>query len=114
MPLYSLIGIFFGVSLLSWIVKVVHRRSYMTPLTGPLSPSLLFGLGKSIRTLIDPSPLYEEWTRKYGSVYRVPYALGSCRVVMVDPKAVATFFARESWTYIHDPVSKRDLRRLVR
>jgi hypothetical protein len=79
----------------------------MTPLRGPQSPDFLFGLGRSIQTHKDPSALYEEWAREYGSAYRVPYPLGSYRVVLADPKALAAFYARETVVYVRNLATKR-------
>ncbi|KAI0751770.1 hypothetical protein C8Q80DRAFT_1268958 [Daedaleopsis nitida] len=44
--------------------------------------------------------LYEEWTQRYSAVFRVPAPLGSTRVVLTDPKAVAQFYSVETWTYV--------------
>jgi hypothetical protein len=111
---YWLVGVSFCVCLFSWIIQTIcSRGSRSTPLRGPPSKSLLFGLGSDISTSPDSSTLYQEWAKEYGSAYRIPHALWSSRVVLIDPKAVAAFFTRETFVYVRSSDAKRTLERLV-
>jgi hypothetical protein len=110
---YLLIGVFFGLWLLFWAMQAYRRGSRMTPLRGPPSDSLLFGLGKDTRASPDNSAIFVQWAKEYGSVYRVPAALGSSRVILADPKAVAAFYARETSIYVRSSVARRGMERLV-
>jgi hypothetical protein len=65
------------------------------PLRGPPSKNFLLGLAAYIAQFPVKSALYEQWAREYGSVYRVPYASGSSRVILVDPKAFAAFLLKK-------------------
>ncbi|KAL4261921.1 Cytochrome P450 superfamily protein [Pleurotus pulmonarius] len=54
----------------------------------------------------DEMRLYEEWANKYGRVYRVPGPLGSSRIVLCDPKAVASFYSKETFTYVRSALGR--------
>jgi hypothetical protein len=109
---YPLVGLF-GLWFLSRIIQAVRRRTHLTPLRGPPSTNLIFGLSGHIRSSSDSALLFEQWGAEYGSAYRVPYTFGSIRLVLLDPKAVASFLAQETTTYVRSPVSKRAVERLV-
>jgi hypothetical protein len=111
---YSLVGVVFGLWILSLIVEVVISVSpKSTPLMGPPSKSLLFGLSRYIHESPDSSVLFERWAEEYGSAYRVPHSFWSSQIVLADPKAVACFFAHETTTYVRNSVTKRAVERLV-
>ncbi|KAI0640544.1 cytochrome P450 [Trametes meyenii] len=79
--------------------KSYRRQSRSTPLAGPPSPSWLFGVSKVAGNSPGTSSLYEQWAEQYGAVFRVPSAFGSTTVILTDPKAVAHFYALETFTY---------------
>jgi len=54
----------------------------MLNIRGPTSSSLLFGITRELTRSKDPTLLYSTWAKEYGSVYRVPTALGT-QAVMV-------------------------------
>ena len=112
---YSLVGVVFGLWILSLIVQVVmiSVSPMSTPLMGPPSKSLLFGLSRYIHESPDSSVLFERWAEEYGSAYRVPHSFWSSQIVLADPKAVACFFAHETTTYVRNSVTKRAVERLV-
>ncbi|KAI0352523.1 cytochrome P450 [Trametes cingulata] len=83
-----------------------RKRSRATPLAGPPSPSWLFGVGRVAANNPDTASLYEEWAAQYGSVFRVPAALGSNVVVLMDPKAVAHFYSLETFTYVQTALAR--------
>ena len=100
-------------TLLRWL-RTTRQQLRTTQLRGPPSESFIYGVGK--RTL-DPETsgaMYEAWAQEYGPVYTVPSTLGSKRVVLCDPKAIAHFFSKETWTYIQTPFTKESLAILVR
>ena len=78
-----------------------NRRSntQATPLAGPPSPSWLWGVPRSLKNP-GSGAIYDKWINQYGSVFRVPGPLGSSRVVLTDPKAVAHFYSLNGWTYV--------------
>jgi len=44
--------------------------------------------------------IYEQWANEYGLVFGVPTTLGGNKIVLLcDPKAIAHFYAKETWTY---------------
>ena len=100
-------------TLLQWL-RTSRRQLRTTQLRGPPSKSFLYGVGKRILDADDSGSLYEAWAQEYGPVYAVPSTLGSERVVLCDPKAIAHFYSRETWTYIQTPFTKRNLAASVR
>jgi len=49
--------------------------------------------------------MYERWATEYGVAYMIPSVLGQTRVVLYDPRAIAHFYARETWIYVQTPLS---------
>ncbi|KAF5371478.1 hypothetical protein D9615_009620 [Tricholomella constricta] len=89
-----------------------RRGVQTTPLRGPKSESFLFGLSRVVRESEDASILSEQWANEYGSVYRVPIALGPSRIVIVDPKAAAHFYSKETFVYVQTPLARRFIENL--
>ncbi|KAF8838205.1 cytochrome P450 [Paxillus ammoniavirescens] len=88
-------------------VRAARRRLKTTQLRGPPNPSLLYGVGKDVAEATDSGALmYEAWAEEYGVVYQVPSTLGQTKIVLTDPRAIAHFYARETWTYVLTPLSK--------
>ncbi|KAH7907651.1 cytochrome P450 [Hygrophoropsis aurantiaca] len=98
------------VSSVTWallkLIRTTRRHLKSTKLRGPPNQSFVFGLGKILQATEDRGAVYEQWAREYGLVYMVPSALGGTRVVLCDPKAIAHFYARETYTYILSPLSR--------
>ncbi|KAI9059020.1 cytochrome P450 [Trametes sanguinea] len=91
------------------LYKIAHsfaRRSRTTPLAGPPSTSWIFGIRKAGNDTQDAAIMYEEWAEQYGPVYRVPAPFGSTRVILTDPKAIAHFYAHETFTYVQTKLSR--------
>ncbi|KAG1727803.1 hypothetical protein EDB19DRAFT_1642776, partial [Suillus lakei] len=42
---------------------------------------------------------------EYGGAYMIPSVLGQTRIMLCDSKAIAHFYARETWTYVQTPLS---------
>jgi cytochrome P450 len=57
--------------------------------------------------------MYEHWAQEYGAVYMTPSVLGQTKIVLNDPRAIAHFYARESWTYVQTPLSLTVIENLV-
>ncbi|KAJ6535132.1 cytochrome P450 [Mycena capillaripes] len=90
------------------------RARFSTPLKGPLSKNFLLGLMPHLMSAVDPSAVYEEWANEYGAVFAVRHTLGSKNIVLVDPKAIAHFFAKDTYGYVQTPATKHMLERLAR
>ncbi|KAI0759738.1 cytochrome P450 [Trametes elegans] len=81
-------------------------RSRATPLRGPPRRSWLFGVSQVAGNNPDSADLLEGWAQEYGSVFSVPAPLGSSTVILTDPKAVAHFYAYETFTYVNTKLSR--------
>lgn len=90
-----------------------RRAIHTTKLNGPTNSSIIFGLGKVIATAPDPGALYESWMSTYGPVFEVPAALLTKRVVICDPKAIAHFYSRETYGYVHTRLSRSFIAKFV-
>lgn len=104
LPSLSVFNALCGVSViwvLSKVIQLLRRRARSTPLAGPPNPNFLLGASRFIVKSPDAGELYEEWSEKYGSVFRIPATLGLSRVALCDPKAVSHFYARETYGYAH-------------
>ncbi|KAH7927044.1 cytochrome P450 [Leucogyrophana mollusca] len=95
------------------LVRTTRRRLKTTQLNGPPNPSFVFGVGQALNDSGDAGAMYEQWAEEYGLVYKVPAALGKSRVVLCDPKAVAHFYARETFGYVLTPLSKMAIEAIV-
>lgn len=85
---------------LSGAVRAVQGSFKTTRLRGPPGADFIFGASKQIAQSPDTGALYEAWTKKYGAAYVVPTTLGGKKIMLCDPRGLAHFFARESWTYV--------------
>ena len=100
-------------TLLRWL-RTYRQKLRTTQLRGPPSESFLYGVGRRILDAQDSGAVYEAWAQEYGRVYTVLSTLGSERIVLCDPKAIAHFYAKETWRYIQLPFTKKSLEMLVR
>lgn len=89
------------------LIRMSRRRVRTPRLKGPPSPSFMYGVGKILLEVDDPGSIYEAWAREYGAAYEVPSTLGGRRIILYDPKAITHFYAKETWTYIRTPFSKK-------
>ncbi|KAJ6538383.1 cytochrome P450 [Mycena vulgaris] len=92
-----------------WLIKYLRE----VRLQGPPSHSFLFGHTKEIMGSQSPADLYDGWAQTYRSVYRVRGPLGTDRIVVCDPKAIAHVYALDSWKYCHTPLARRQLSSLT-
>ncbi|KAH9928825.1 cytochrome P450 [Fomitopsis serialis] len=116
LPALSVLNALCGVSaiwVLSKAIQLLRRRARSTPLAGPPNPSFLLGASRFIVKSPDAGELYEEWSEKYGAVFRIPATLGLSRIALCDPKAVLHFYSRETYGYAHSTMAKRAIENLV-
>ena len=100
-------------TLLRWI-RTSCRQIRTTQLWGPPSESFLYGVGKRILDADNSGAIYEAWVQEYGPVYAIPSTLGSEKIVLNDPKAIAHFYAKDTWTYIQTRAVRKGLAGFVR
>ncbi|KAK7448083.1 hypothetical protein VKT23_013840 [Stygiomarasmius scandens] len=112
LKLSDVLFIALAIWLVSKLISRARRDLHLTPLKGPPRQSLLFGVLKYVNQAPDSGAVYEEWASKYGLVYQIPGVLGSKRVVLMDPKAVAHFYARETTTYVQTGMAKSFITRM--
>ena len=93
------------------LIRMSRQRLHTTRLRGPPNPSFLYGVGMTLMHSDDPASLYESWAREYGSVYTVPSTMSVNRIILYDSKALAHYYAKESWSYGQAPMLKRILER---
>ncbi|KAI6012644.1 cytochrome P450 [Pisolithus orientalis] len=77
------------------------RRSFKTTkLRGPPRADLIYGASKRIFEAPDAGAIYEAWAKEYGVAFEVPTTLGGTKIMLTDPRALAHYYARETWTYV--------------
>jgi hypothetical protein len=84
-----------------------------TPLRGPSRKSLIFGVSREVNLAEDPAILYEQWANEYGPAYWVPRAFGNYKIMLMDPKAIAHFYSKETLGYVQTKPSKMFIEALV-
>ncbi|KAG2155793.1 cytochrome P450 [Suillus bovinus] len=87
------------------VLRALRWRLKTTQLPGPPSTSLIYGVSYDLASSHDSAAMYECWATEYGVAYMIPSVLGQTRVVLCDPRAIAHFYARETWTYVQTPLS---------
>ncbi|KAG1855862.1 cytochrome P450 [Suillus tomentosus] len=87
------------------VLRMLRWRVKTTQLLGPPRTSLIYGVSRDLASSHDRAAMYERWATEYGVVYMIPSVLGQTNVVLCDPKAIAHFYARETWTYVKTPTT---------
>ena len=64
--------------------------------------------------LRETSIYYEQWAKEFGSVYRIPSMMGTKQTILLDPKAVAHYYAHEAYTYRMQYFQRQGVRDFVR
>ncbi|KAG1815929.1 cytochrome P450 [Suillus subaureus] len=95
------------------VSSALRWRLKTTQLRGPPRTSFLYGVSHNIAASKDPGGMYDHWATKYGLAYMIPSVFGKTVVVLCDPRAVAHFYARETWTYVQTPISLAILEPLI-
>lgn len=83
----------------------------LPPIPGPPREGL-FGVTKLLNSAEDAAVFYEKWTKQYGQVYKIPGVLWG-RVVIVDPKANAHLFSKDTYGYGQNKVERIFFERFV-
>ncbi|KAG8214369.1 cytochrome P450 [Butyriboletus roseoflavus] len=99
-------------TLLRWL-RTPRRQVHTTQLRGPPSESFLYGVDKHILDAENSGDVYETWAQEYGPVYAIPSIWGNKRIVLNDPKAIAHFYSKDTWTYIHIPIHRKTIANLL-
>ncbi|KAG2151472.1 cytochrome P450 [Suillus clintonianus] len=86
-------------------IRALRWRFKTTQLRGPPRTSFLYGVSNDLVSSKDSAAMYEHWAKEYGVAYMIPAVLGQTRIVLSDPRAIAHFYARESWTYVQTPLT---------
>ncbi|KIO07015.1 hypothetical protein M404DRAFT_24140, partial [Pisolithus tinctorius Marx 270] len=82
-----------------------------TKLRGPPRTDLIYGASKRIFESPDAGAIYEVWAKEYGVVFEVPTTLGGAKIMLTDPRALAHYYARETWTYVQTESARFFLQR---
>lgn len=96
-----------------YIARIVLRSARSSRLQGPPRRNLLWGQTQYLRSASDVGQVYEKWAEKYGSVFRIPLALGRSKVVLCDPLAISDFYSKETFVYVGTPIAKKFIERMV-
>jgi hypothetical protein len=100
--------------LLVVVVDKLRRRNRVSlKLQGPPSPSFLFGVLPDLFKSVDERAIVEGWSEEYGPVFEIPILFGERSVVLMDPKAVTTFFSRDTTIYRQPSIVKTFMDRTV-
>ncbi|KAG1818513.1 cytochrome P450 [Suillus subaureus] len=87
------------------VLRALRWRLKTTQLRGPPRTSFIYGVSHDLASSQDSGEMYERWATEYGVAYMIPSVLGQTRIVLCDPRAIAHFYARETWTYVQTPLS---------
>ena len=116
LQLLDIFVVLLSLSLFYALLRRSSDKSAATPLRGPPRPSFIHGLQREILASDDTeiTDMYEKWLAEYGAVFTVPWSFGTNRIVLTDPKAIAHFYARETYTYVQNPLARSAIGSLVR
>ncbi|KAG8214366.1 cytochrome P450 [Butyriboletus roseoflavus] len=99
-------------ALLRWL-RTSRRQVHTTQLRGPPSESFLYGVNKRILDAENSGAIYEAWAVEYGPVYAIPSTFGTKKIVLNDPKAIAHFYSKDTWTYTQTPATRKVLANIL-
>ncbi|KAG2076362.1 cytochrome P450 [Suillus decipiens] len=85
--------------------RALRWRLKTTRLRGPPRTSFIYGVSHDLASSQDSGGIYERWASEYGVVYVIPSVFRQSRIVLCDPRAIAHFYARETWTYLQTPLT---------
>ncbi|OAX33612.1 cytochrome P450 [Rhizopogon vinicolor AM-OR11-026] len=95
------------------VLRAARWRMKTTQLRGPPSTSIIYGVSRDLVASTKSGAMYEHWAEEYGVAYNIPTVLGRSAIVLCDPKAIAHFYARDTWTYVHTPLALTSLENLI-
>ncbi|KIK17678.1 hypothetical protein PISMIDRAFT_633442 [Pisolithus microcarpus 441] len=96
----SLLAGIAGVLVLRSALRVARRRLKTTSLRGPPGAHPIFGASKDLFEAPDTGEIFDTWAEEYGVAYEVPTSFGGKKIMLCDPRALAHYYARETWTYV--------------
>ncbi|KAG1849951.1 cytochrome P450 [Suillus subalutaceus] len=102
---FNIAGSFVALWALVKVLRALRWRLKTTQLRGPPRTSFIYGVSHDLVASQDSGGMYERWATEYGVAYMIPSVLGQTRIVLCDPRAIAHFYARETWTYVQTPLS---------
>ncbi|KAM6495404.1 Cytochrome P450 [Amanita muscaria] len=95
----------FSLALAKLLTVVLDRRSsQLATLRGPRSNNIFFGRLREV--IDDTATAVDRWVSEYGCVFKVPTGLGTNRIIITDPKAVAHVYANDSVGYLRPASGK--------
>ncbi|KAG2068516.1 cytochrome P450 [Suillus decipiens] len=94
-------------------LRALHWRLKTTQLRGPPRTSFIYGVSHDLASSQDNGRMYERWATDYGVAYMIPSVLGQSKIVLCDTRAIAHFYARETWTYVQTPLTAALRERLI-
>ena len=112
-PLWQLALILTSLYVAHKLLKSYRRNARSTPLAMAPRTSWLLGVSRLVINNPDAASIYENWVSQFGSVFRVSAPLGTTRVILTDPKAIAHFYSVETWTYVQTNLSRVAIENLV-
>ncbi|KAI6160271.1 cytochrome P450 [Pisolithus thermaeus] len=89
-----------GVMALRGTMRAARRKLKTTSLRGPPGAHPIFGASKDLFEAPDTGEIFETWAEEYGVAYEVPTSFGGKKIMLCDPRALAHYYARETWTYV--------------
>ncbi|KAH8824624.1 cytochrome P450 [Flagelloscypha sp. PMI_526] len=94
-------------TLVSSLLACRRRLRITTPLRGPnIRYYRYLALNRGLRQSERPHLLYEKWVSEFGSIVDIPALFFSKNILVVDPKAVAHFYANDPAIYEQRRVTK--------
>jgi hypothetical protein len=99
--------------LLSKLFHAVFWNSRTTRLRGPPDGNIFLGCMRILHEADDAGSLFNVWASQYGHVYEIKSFLNSRRLVLSDAKAIAHFYARDTWQYSNTSAARFFLGRFV-
>ncbi|KAF8700575.1 hypothetical protein AX14_000678, partial [Amanita brunnescens Koide BX004] len=110
--LFSLSFVVVIVKLIQFVLDQV-RSSRLHRLKGPSNNNLLFGRLPEVLASKDSGAVYQSWAEEYGAVYQIPAQLGGRHIIICDPKAIAHFHSKDTFTYHALPFSKKFVKKFI-
>ncbi|KAG6328692.1 hypothetical protein ID866_10397 [Astraeus odoratus] len=87
-------------------IRAARKSLRTTRLRALPRTGFMWGASKQLFESTDPGSIYEAWANEYGPAYEVPTTFGGNKMVLCDAKAIAHFYSRDTWTYIHTDSSR--------
>ncbi|KZT51815.1 cytochrome P450 [Calocera cornea HHB12733] len=89
----------FAILVFALVSSLFFRRSKVTKLVSPESPSWLWGCTRDLLLGVS-GDYFEAWQKKFGDIYRIPYPCGSWRTIIMDPRAMSYVLNTNSYNFV--------------